>query len=266
MTNLFRKARVAITPRSWMLKHTLSNGAIVCGRNRAGHGARAVYLQGDGLEPELAYMEHFLPRDAVFIDVGANNGMYSVKAAKHLHAGMVIAVEPGVDALTMLAYNVKLNGLGNVRLRNLCIAERTGEATLWLNHNKPNSFSLMKKSGNAEKVSVLTVSLDDLCIWEGLTRLDYVKADVAGGEERVLAGARQTICQFRPIFQLAVNAYTVSMALPQYSAYQFPRELPDTLVLIPEGDERARPFQDLGWQRVSADHVTGQSSLAAAPR
>jgi FkbM family methyltransferase len=261
MTNLLRKARVAVTPRSWMLKRALSNGAIVCGRNRAGHGGRSVYLEGDAVEPELAYMEQLLPRDAVFVDIGANNGMYTVKAAKHLHAGLVIAVEPGVDALTMLAYNVKLNGLGNVRLRNLCIAEHTGEGTLWLNHDKPNAFSLMKKSGNAAHTSVLTVSLDDLCSWEGLTRLDYVKADVAGGEERILAGAAQTISRFRPIFQLAINPYTVPMTLPQYSAYQFPGDLPSTMVLIPDGDERVRQFQISGWHRVDSDHVAAHASF-----
>jgi FkbM family methyltransferase len=209
-----------------------------------------VYIRGDAVEPELAHLEQFLPRDAVFIDVGANNGMYTVKAARHLQLGMVLAVEPGLDPLMMLAHNVRLNALANVRVRNCCIAERTGEARLWLNYSKPNAFSLIKKEGNTASTSVLTVSLDDLCVWEGLTRLDYVKADIAGGEERILLGAAQTISRFRPIFQLAINAYTPPIDLAQYSAYQFPRPAPDTLVLIPNDDERAHRFRDLGWERV----------------
>ena len=91
-------------------------------------------------------------------------------------------------------------------------------------------------------------------------RLDYVKADVAGGEERILAGAAQTIARFRPIFQLAINPYTVSMTLPQYSAYQFPGDLPSTMVLIPDGDERVRQFQISGWHRVDSDPVAAHAS------
>ena len=52
------------------IERVLSNGSAVYGRNRAGHGVRGVYLEGDGIEPELQHLENFLDSDAVFVDVG----------------------------------------------------------------------------------------------------------------------------------------------------------------------------------------------------
>src|ERR1043165_9727355 len=79
-----RKAHIAVTPRSWLLKRVQSNGSTIYGMNRAGHGIRGVYLEGDGIEPELEHLENFLATDAVFVDVGANTGIFSLKAAKHV--------------------------------------------------------------------------------------------------------------------------------------------------------------------------------------
>jgi len=246
---LLRKARIALTPRSWLLKRVLSNGSTVYGRNRAGHGVRGVYLEGDGIEPELQHLENFLARDAVFVDVGANTGIFSLKAAKHVgDAGMVIAIEPNVDMLAMLAYNVRANNLTNVRMRNLCIGDRTGEHVLWMNHNKPVAFSIVKTANDAASLSVLAVTLDDLCMWEGLTRLDYLKIDVVGAEPQVLAGASKTISRFHPVIQVPVPVARAPGRLPDYSIYQMLDAPKMNVVYIPNGDQRAVRFRELGWQ------------------
>jgi FkbM family methyltransferase len=251
MEALLRKARLAITPRSWMLKHVLSNGAVVYGKNGAGQGLRGVFLKGDSLEPELEHLESFLPKDGVFIDIGANTGVFSLKAAKHFDGvGTVIAIEPGVEMLAMLSYSVKANGFSNVRIRNLCIGERTGEHKLWLNYNKPNAFSLEKRAENADSVSVLAVTLDDLCTWEGLTRLDYVKIDVVGAEQAVLAGATSTLEQFRPLLQVAVHTGHVPSSLPGYDTYRRMDGPQENVLCVPEGDERTPRIRRLGWQKL----------------
>ena len=103
-----RKVRVALTPRRWFLKTSLANGAVVCGRNRAGHGGRGVYVFRDALEPELEHLEKFLVPGGVLVDVGANVGLYTVKAAQFLRVsgGMVVAYEPLPEMLAMLNQNV----------------------------------------------------------------------------------------------------------------------------------------------------------------
>ena len=92
---LLKKMRAAITPRSWVLESKLSNGAIVVGQNRPGYGGRGIYLYRDAIEPELEHLDRLLPAEGVFIDIGANTGIYTMKAAKHFNnRGLVIAVGP----------------------------------------------------------------------------------------------------------------------------------------------------------------------------
>jgi hypothetical protein len=100
MSVFLRKIRVAVTPKTWLLKTTLSNGAVVFGKNRAGFGGRGIFIFRDALEPELEHLDQLLPAEGVLIDVGANTGVYSLKAAKHFsQKGVVVAIEPFPDVL-----------------------------------------------------------------------------------------------------------------------------------------------------------------------
>jgi FkbM family methyltransferase len=200
-----RKLRVAITPRSFLLRSRLQNGAIVAGYNRSGYGGRGAYIWRDSLEPELAALSSFVKPGMCFIDIGANIGVYSMKAAKEVgEKGLVIAIEPFIESAHQLAANARTNGLQNLRLRMCCVGETTGHASLYLNEGKPNSFGLIQ-TGIASSLSVFCVSLDNLCDWEQINRLDYLKIDAEGAEEKILEGARRSIERFRPIIQLEVT-------------------------------------------------------------
>jgi len=208
----WRKVRIALTPRSALLRTRLKNGAIVEGYNRAGYGGRGVYLFRDSLEPELYYLQHFLGRGQVFVDIGANVGVFTVKAAKEVgENGVVVAVEPFIETALRLSQNVRTNGYKNVRVRNFCVGERTEHARLHLNKGKPNSFSMLS-AGNAESVSVLSASLDDLCRWEKLERLDYLKIDAEGAEAAILDGGQDAIRRFRPIVQVEITICQSTLA------------------------------------------------------
>ena len=247
---LLREIRVAMTPRWWMLKTRLSNGALVCGQNRSGYGGRGVYIFRDSLEPELAQLEHFLDPDSVFLDIGANTGVYTMKAAQHVgRNGIVIAVEPFPETLAMLYQNVALNGFGNVRIRGVCAAAETGAGMLWLNADKPNSFGLLNRGGNPRGISVLTVSLDDLLKWERLVRLDYLKIDVEGLEAEVLWGAQETIRRFRPLVQVEVNIQDVGLALPDYGVFQAPGSV--NRLAIPKEHKKINVPATLGWTMIA---------------
>src|SRR5215208_1443148 len=122
MKVLLRKTRVALTPRSWLLKTRLSNGAVVYGKNRAGYGGRGIYVLRDLVEPEFQHLERFLGTSGVFVDVGASTGIYTLKMAKHFgNDGVVLAIEPFPDTIATLYRSVAANGFTNVRLRNLAV-------------------------------------------------------------------------------------------------------------------------------------------------
>lgn len=204
IASLFRKIRVALTPRSSILETRLDNGARVSGLNHAGYGGRGIYIFRDSLEPELAALARFVKPGHVFLDVGANVGVFSMKAAKEVGPdGLVVALEPFIGIAQQFWRNVEANGFRNVRLRNCCAGRQTGEASFFLNHGSPNSFSL-RQEDNAASISVLCVSLDDLCKWERLERVDYLKIDAEGAESQILEGAAEMIRRFQPIIQVEI--------------------------------------------------------------
>ncbi len=199
---LAKLTRIAITPRSHLLRAKFTNGAKVAGFNRDGYGGRGIYLFGEAVEPELASLHQFLRPGFVFVDVGANVGVYTMQAAKEVGPdGLVLAVEPFLGTAFRLLENARENGYENVRVRVLCLAEATRHSSLYLVDSKPNSFSLRFSVGE-KSLSVLSVSLDDLCTWEGLERLDYLKIDTETTETAVIAGGIRTISKFRPIIQV----------------------------------------------------------------
>lgn len=240
-----RKVRVGLTPRSALLRTRLQNGAIVEGYNRNGYGGRGIYLFGDSLEPELCYLQHFLAAGQVFVDVGANVGVFTMKAAKEVgNDGLVIAVEPFIETALRLSQNVQANGYTNVRVRSFCIGRNTQHTRLHLNKGKPNSFSLVPE-GNAESISVLSISLDDLCRWENLQRLDYLKIDVEGAEAAVLEGGQEAISRFRPIIQVEVKIRKATLKL-NYRRFVAPNSLNN--VFIPaEKSTDIETAMRLGW-------------------
>lgn len=251
MLLLLRKIRVALTPRSWLLKAQLANGAVVFGQNRAGFGGRGVYVFRDALEPEFEQLERFLTPGGVFLDIGANTGIYTLKAARFLAGGggTVVAVEPIPEMLAMLERNVCANRLENVRLRGFCLGEVAGASDLWVNFNRPVSTSLVQHDTKAARLSTMVFRLDDVFPLEKLDRLDYVKIDVEGAEAQVLAGARATLNKFRPLIQLETGFADAQLDLPNYCAYQSPGG--PNKVCLPNESPHIGVARKLGWKKIN---------------
>jgi hypothetical protein len=143
---------------------------------------------------------------------------------------------------------VQANGFTNVRLRNVTIGDETGEGTLWMNNARPQMFSLEKSDEGASRFSTLTVTLDDLFRWERLDRLDYLKIDAEGSEEKVLNGGRQTIARYRPIIQIEATLNDIPIGQPNYSCFKAERS--SGKVYMPNEHAKIDLPTQLGWARL----------------
>jgi len=105
--------------------------------------------------PELAYLEEVLSQGKVFVDVGANFGVYTLVASRLVGAtGKVIALEPTAQSFETLRQNIALNHFSNVRAFQVALTQSSGKA--WLYHGwDPVSNSLGKDplSGDEAKKS-----------------------------------------------------------------------------------------------------------------
>lgn len=123
---------------------------------------------------------------SVFIDIGANAGIYTLTAAAS--GATVVAVEPNPKALERLRLNVALNGFEDrVRVEAVGIAEKAGTFTMELDASNLGGGSLVPGwSANGGEIEVPCLSLMEVLSRQAINHIDILKIDVEGAEDRAL--------------------------------------------------------------------------------
>jgi FkbM family methyltransferase len=155
---------------------------------------------------ELDYLADHLDKGDVCIDVGANQGIYTLLMAHTVgNNGRVIAFEPAEYQYKRLAENLALNNLKNVTPIKAALGSCAGTATLY--HDKNDGGGALKVPGNpagsCEQVTVTT--LDEFCARQYIKHIDFIKVDVEGAELEFLKGAEQSILKSRPIILMEIG-------------------------------------------------------------
>ncbi|MDB5368324.1 MAG: FkbM family methyltransferase [Rhodospirillales bacterium] len=136
-------------------------------------------------------MRKRLPRDAVFLDVGANIGTYAVAVARRIvPCGQVYAFEAHPRTFKYLRQNIDRNGLDNITAIETALGDKLGSVDMAFDERNPGATRVR---GNG---SVSMVTLDSEVERLGLRRIDYIKIDVEGYELPVLLGAQTTLARF----------------------------------------------------------------------
>ena len=170
-------------------------------------------------EPEtLEWVDNF-KKESVFWDIGANIGLYSMFAAKHLSGNCkIFAFEPEALNYAKLNTNIYLNKLtGSIVPCCLALTDKIQFDNFYLN---PNNFeevtsdrhltagSALHSFGVAEDYrhdsfhpfhiqGMIGVSLDHLWKNWGIDFPNHIKIDVDGIEEKIIEGGLQTLSDRR---------------------------------------------------------------------
>jgi len=173
--------------------------------------SRTLYASGCYEPNEFALLGRVLEPGMVFLDGGANEGVYTVFAAARVGpTGRVIAVEPSLRERQRLKANIEINRAANVVVVDAALAERCTSVRLTLaeaEHSGQNTLGGFIYEGvDAIDVRcVRAVTIDDLAQTHRLSRLDIVKLDLEGAEFRALIGARNTLRDMRPLLLVEVS-------------------------------------------------------------
>ena len=139
---------------------------------------------------EMALLETRLTPDFVFLDVGANAGAYSLFVANRVGAaGRIIAVEPHPTALARLQCNLALNGIDWATVVPAALSDHDGTVSLFINAQNIGSSSMLadrRPDLATQSIEVDCRSLASLVREQGLSRIDAMKLDVEGAEDRIL--------------------------------------------------------------------------------
>lgn len=122
---------------------------------------------------------------AVFFDVGANIGSYTLVASEG--PGQVVSVEPHPRTFAALRRNIRLNRRLNVVALNLAASDRRGHLRL-TDYPQSATNHVVEDPGSCDHtIEVKAATLDEI-VRELAVRPNIVKIDVEGHEARVLDG------------------------------------------------------------------------------
>ena len=179
----------------------------------------SIYWSGFHHITEIVYLNRFLHADMNFVDIGANQGEFSLFAATIIKDGQIYSFEPVKRQFTTLIKNIELNKLDSIIPFNFGLSNTKGELPIF------TSTNTKLHHGNHEGLSTLypteerniiedTVQLEvfDTLFFESLKRLDFIKIDIEGAELFALQGMKKTIDKFKPEILIEINDETFHSA------------------------------------------------------
>ena len=138
---------------------------------------------------ELDFLRAHTPPGGVFVDLGANVGTYAMVLARHVGAvGTVIAVEPHPVTHARLAFNNKASGYTQTRLVAAAAGAADGELMIETDGGNLGASHIVEGTAGANAIKVPSLRLQRILEDNAITRVDALKIDIEGFEDRVLTG------------------------------------------------------------------------------
>ncbi|WP_298261193.1 FkbM family methyltransferase [Bradyrhizobium sp.] len=138
---------------------------------------------------ELSFLRAYTPDGGVFVDVGANVGTYALTlACKVGSSGTVIAVEPHPVAHARLAFNHAASGFTQVKLVAAAAGPSDGELLIETDGDNLGASHIVNGQSSSRAFRVPALTLQQILADAGVGRMNALKIDVEGFEDRVLTG------------------------------------------------------------------------------
>jgi FkbM family methyltransferase len=162
-------------------------------------GCSSNFINGGKYEEENSrILNSFVKPDSVFLDIGANLGVFSLKVAPRLKGGKVLAFEPNPAMVTLLKRSIFLNGYANIIQPHaiaLSDSSRADRIRVPKGHAGGGGFAVAT-GGDVDEFACDARKLDDI-VPNDFT-CDLVKIDVEGHELSVLKGMEGVIARSAP--------------------------------------------------------------------
>lgn len=136
---------------------------------------------------DMCFLLHFLRKEDLFVDIGANIGSYTILASAEIGA-KTISIEPIPSTFDSLIRNIKINNIENlVKSLNIGLGSSKGLLKFTKSFDTTNHVA---RSEDTDTIDVPVETLDILCEKEMPI---LIKMDVEGFETEVVNGADLTL-------------------------------------------------------------------------
>jgi FkbM family methyltransferase len=207
----------------------------------------------EGFETQL--MIERLKPGAVFIDVGANIGYFTVIAAYIIgDGGYIAAFEPDRDNFSLLLANLTANNMHYVDAVNAGLSDKAETGKLYLSHDNFGDHQVYD-NGDSRSCAEITL-LNGSDYLQSINAIDFLKIDVQGAEAHVIAGLLPLllksssmnltiIIEFSP-FSLRQAGASAHQLLDMLAALKLPFHVIDHInyQLLPCSEQQLREWVD----------------------
>lgn len=170
----------------------------------------SAYYPNCEMKTKKWFVENAKP-DWVYIDAGANVGIYSILFSQLSPNGLVYAFEP-TETAAFLDENLQANQCANVRVIRNALGNKSGKI-------EDKVFRIWGQAPEACKQPFTTV--DDFCSSEKNDRLDCIKIDVDSYDLEVLEGSVNTLSRFNPYVVVELNHALAKRNRSNSEAFEF---------------------------------------------
>ena len=145
-----------------------------------------------------------LKTGSCFIDGGANIGFFSLIASKIVgKTGTVFSFEPTPLTHNYLKKNTNINNASNVTISRYGLSSSKKQLPFQMFGN-PEGNSIIsdkacKLTDENEIIQINTISIDEFCTENKISRIDLIKLDIEGQELEAIKGAKKLYWQINQL-------------------------------------------------------------------
>ncbi len=175
-----------------------------------------IFISGQYDINEMLFLKKVLKKGDVFVDAGANIGIYSIYASKIIcETGKVYAFEPSNREFNILLKNIKINRCNNILPFKVALSDKKGRASIIV-EKQGGGNTLCDKlcDDNFEydyEEDCVVDTLDNLLL-NKVSKIDCIKVDVEGYDFKVLLGGQEILKKFNPHLLLEISKKSLENA------------------------------------------------------
>lgn len=166
-----------------------------------------LYFLGTYHEKELLFVDNFLKKGDVFIDAGANIGLFSLVASRKIeNEGQVFAFEPYSKSYNKILRHLEINGISNIVAEWKALSDKNGETNIYINNSEHNSgMATIYPDKYSLFEAVAEITLDEYLLKKNIDKISLIKIDIEGSEYYALKGMHNTLVKFRPAVMIELD-------------------------------------------------------------
>ena len=165
----------------------------------------SIYWSGYHHVNEIIYLNSILKEGMTFIDIGANQGEFSLFAAEKIKNGRVISFEPVSFQFNLLKNNIAINKFENIEINKYGLSDEVGILPIYNSTNTvihggfhEGLSTLYKSDERANFQENVDLKIFDDEYFDKLDRFDFLKIDIEGAELYALKGMQKSLAKFKP--------------------------------------------------------------------